>query len=68
MPTKKKTPELIAWLGPLIAEAKARGLDTTAEQEKAGGLGPFDYLLFGQLLIKRLGLENSYPQEPPKPL
>lgn len=66
--TKKKTPELIAWLGPLLAEVKARGLSAAKQKEQAGGLGPFDYELYGQLLIKLLGWEDSYPKEPPKSL
>jgi hypothetical protein len=69
MPTpRKRTTELILWLSPLLHEVKERGLDTKREKEEAGGVGEFDYELYGRLLIKLLGWEDNYPQEPAKPL
>lgn len=61
---------LRAWLAPLVAEATDKGLDLSAEmlmasQPPEGRLyGPTNWELFGQLLIKRLGLEGEYPSSP----
>lgn len=66
----KKDDNLRAWLAPILKESLEQGMDTSSEflqasQPPHGQLyGPFDYLLFGQLLIKRLGWEGNYPSEP----
>lgn len=66
----KKDDALRAWLSPLLKEALERGMDTSVEVLIAGKppegqlYGPFDYVLFGQLLIRRLGWESTYPAEP----
>lgn len=59
-----------AWIAPLLAEAVERGVELSTETLVAakppeGQLyGPMNWLLFGQLVIRRLGLEDSYPAEP----
>lgn len=66
----KKDDNLRRWLSPLLKETLDRGLDTSGEYLSAATppdgrlFGPFDYVLFGQLLIKRVGWENTYPAEP----
>ena len=64
--------EVKAWLAPLLAEAFERGIELSAEtliaaKPKEGQLnGSMNWLLLGQLVIQRLGLEGSYPAEPAK--
>ena len=66
----KKDDNQRRWLSPLLKETLERGMDTsgeylTASRPPDGSLfGPFDYVLFGQLLIKRLGWEETYPAKP----
>lgn len=64
--------QLRAWLAPLMEEATNRGLDLsgetlTASKPPEGKLyAPMNWELFGQLVIKRLGWEETYPLEPPQ--
>jgi len=66
----KVNDSLRAWLGPLLKEATERGIETSSEiliaaKPPEGKLyGPFNWLLFGQLLIRKLGWEDTYPSEP----
>jgi hypothetical protein len=59
-----------AWLAPLLVEAQERGIDLQPETEAATETregqpyGPMNWLLFGGLVIKRLGIEGSYPPAP----
>lgn len=61
---------LRAWLAPLITQATEQGLDLSAEiliasKPPEGKLcGPTNWELLGQLIIKRLGLEDEYPSSP----
>jgi hypothetical protein len=61
---------LRGWLAPLVSEAHSRGLELSAEtliaaKPPEGQLnGPMNWILFGQLIIKRLRLEDSYPSTP----
>jgi hypothetical protein len=61
---------LRAWLAPLITEAEEKGVGVTAafliaSRPPEGKLnGPANWELFGQLLIRDLGLEGSYPSTP----
>jgi len=61
---------LRAWLMPLYEEAKQQGLELSAEiliasKPPEGKLsGPMNWELFGQLLIERLGLADTYPATP----
>lgn len=62
--------ELRGWLAPLVAEAHSRGMGLSAEtliaaKPPEGQLyGPMNWVLFGQLVIKRLGWEDVYPDSP----
>ena len=66
----RKDDNLRAWLAPILKASLEQGIDTSGEVLSAGKppegqlLGAFDWVLFGQLLIKRLGWEGSYPSEP----
>jgi hypothetical protein len=62
--------ELKAWLAPLVSEAHDRGLELsgeilTAAKPPEGKLyGPMNWVLFGELVIRRLGWEETYPEAP----
>jgi hypothetical protein len=61
--------EVIAWVAPLMSEALDKGMSLKPEIRLAtetpeGRVGRMNWLLFGQLVIRRLGLEDSYPAEP----
>lgn len=62
--------ELRGWLAPLVSEAHSRGMELSAETLTAGKppegqlYGPMNWVLFGQLIIKRLGWEETYPDSP----
>lgn len=64
--------QLRAWLAPVIEEATRQGLDLsgetlTANKPPEGKLyAPMNWELFGQLVIKRLGWQDTYPLEPPE--
>lgn len=58
------------WLAPLIAEARERGIELSAElliaaNSEEGKLhSRMNWELFGQLIIERLGWQDSYPLTP----
>jgi hypothetical protein len=62
--------EIRGWLAPLVYEAHERGMELSAEILIAGKppegklYGPMNWVLFGQLIIKRLGWEETYPDSP----
>jgi hypothetical protein len=62
--------ELRGWLAPLVSEARKKGMELSAETLTAakppeGQLyGPMNWVLFGQLIIRRLGWEETYPDSP----
>lgn len=62
--------EIRGWLAPLVSEAHSRGMELSAETLIAGKppegqlYGPMNWVLFGQLIIKRLGWEEVYPDSP----
>lgn len=62
--------EIRGWLAPLVHEAHSRGLELSAEtliacKPPEGQLyAPMNWVLFGQLVIKRLGWEETYPDTP----
>jgi hypothetical protein len=62
--------EIKYWIAPLLVEALDRGIDLQPETETATETpegqpyGPMNWILFGQLVIQRLGLLDRYPAEP----
>jgi hypothetical protein len=66
----KLNDELRGWLAPLVSEAHSRGMELSAETLTAakppeGQLyGPMNWVLFGQLIIRRLDWEDTYPNSP----
>lgn len=66
----KLNDEIRGWLAPLVHEAHTRGLELSAEtliasKPPEGQLyAPMNWVLFGQLIIKRLGWEETYPDSP----
>ena len=55
--------QLRAWIAPLLAEAKRRGIDLGAESKLCLEGQAFNWLLFGELAIAKLDLKD-YPQPP----
>lgn len=62
--------DLRGWLAPLMSEARDRGMNLsvellTANKPPKGRLsGAMNWVLYGQLIIERLGWEDTYPDSP----
>jgi hypothetical protein len=58
--------QLRLWLAPLVTRAKEAGYDLDGLIERVNDREgePASWLEIGQLLIKELGLEDSYPSAP----
>lgn len=62
--------DLRGWLAPLMSEAQEQGINLSVElliatKPPEGRLsGPMNWVLYGQLIIERLGWEDTYPDSP----